>query len=411
MTRRERFFEEFQDHTLLKHAILEAYLAAWAFKLLQWAGAGDTVFFVDGFAGAGRDKRGSDGSPIIACRIAQQVRAHFRGTASRSAARMRVIAIESSTRAFEELQTVLKRFNEIEPGCVQSVHGSASDHIDEIVATTSNAPTLFFLDPFGLQGLNAESYPKMLAGPHNEILALFHDVGAMRLRGVVHAGYKVEEQLARLAASPSLFPELDSAEAAALNAEAARRQSAREPFVPSAKAAITSALGDTSWEEDLKGKPDEEVRRALIVRFATKMLEAGAATVTVLPMRGSKGGRKYCLVHACKSRKGFTTMKEAVSTSLGREHLSATMRELMKQDLRMPMGAVISVLLERFHGQDVRWSGKKGEDEGSVRRTLLDETDVFDFQCQEIRTELRRRGWLKRQVVEMCSFPDVLSES
>ena len=63
---RDKHFDEFEPHTLLKHAILKTYLATWAMRLLQWGRAGDVVYFVDAFAGQGRDGVGNPGSPAIA---------------------------------------------------------------------------------------------------------------------------------------------------------------------------------------------------------------------------------------------------------------------------------------------------------------------------------------------------------
>ncbi len=120
-------------------------------------------------------------------------------------------------------------------------------------------------------------------------------------------------------------------------------------------------------------------------------------------MRGATGIHKYCLVHASKSVKAYTTMKEAVSQSLNKTDLTDEMRERIRQDLSIPMSQVWQILLSRFGGQTVRWSDPIG---GSVRGLLLEETLVFNFQCAEIKQELRQRGVLTRMNrLEMCVFP------
>jgi three-Cys-motif partner protein len=154
MTSRAKHFTAFGDHTLLKHAILQAYLQAWGFKLLGWGTAGDAVFFVDGFAGAGQDKNRNPGSPIIACRIAQQVRAHFAKLGR--VVRMGVIAVESSRRNHEILSALLAPFDRVESGSVRVLLGSVSDHMDEIARETGVSPTLVFLRPVRGQGARRE---------------------------------------------------------------------------------------------------------------------------------------------------------------------------------------------------------------------------------------------------------------
>ena len=405
MTSSKKHFEEFKDHTLLKHTILEAYVAAWAFKLLQWRGRGDSVFFVDGFAGAGKDAAGKPGSPVIACRIAQDVRGALGKKQGLERARMKIVAVESDARRFASLERTIQPFAEIESDTVFALRGTMSERFEEVAKITGGAPTLYFLDPFGVKGLQASLYPKMLAGANNEILALFSDLGALRLRGVVHAGTKLEHEIRTLRNSPSLFPENDRAVEAALAAEDARKQSYRSLYGRKVAKAITDALGDSSWEEDLRGMGSDEAREELIIRFARKLIDSGARFVHVLPMRGRTGGHKYCLIHASKSVKGFTTMKEAVSTSLGKPRLAQEMRELIREDLRVPIESIVQSLEERFRGSEVRWSGQKGEDAGTVRRFLLDETDVFDFQCSDVKETLSKRGWLTRKGVDTVSFP------
>jgi three-Cys-motif partner protein len=184
MTHSDDHFDAFEDHTLLKHAYLEAYLPAWAFKLLHSQGEGGRVHFIDSFAGAGKDNEGNPGSPTIACRIAQQVRAK-READGVADARMVVWAIEKKTSYFKALTTQLERFRALENDFVTALHGTAAAHIAAIAPTLGDTPALYFLDPFGVDGLDASLYPAMLAGPRNEIFALFNNAGAARLRGVL----------------------------------------------------------------------------------------------------------------------------------------------------------------------------------------------------------------------------------
>jgi three-Cys-motif partner protein len=413
MTRSHGHFEEFEDHTLLKHAVLRAYLFMWAFKLLQRPGAADRVIFVDSFAGPGKDNAGHPGSPTIACQVAQQVRGALAARPRLMSARMVVVAVEPKRAYYHALVEQLKPFLEQEGDYVHTMLGTASDHVDAIAERATDRPTLYFLDPFGVEGLDAAKYPKMLAGPQNEIFALFSDMGAARLRGVVHASDEdLESQLANLHWNPSLFPEMDVVDERGIYAEEGRRQEARDRTEPAARGAITRALGDDSWVTELAELDSDAVREELLKRFVAKLIDSGALYVQVIPMRDSAGYRKYCLVHASKSRKAWTTMKTAVSEGLNRPDLSEVMRDRIRQDLRQPIDLVIGWLTKRFGGQEVHWTSKKGADEGTVKRSLLDETVVFDFQCSEIKDELRAHGWLaRRRAGEFCTLPSVSSDT
>lgn len=83
-------FGSFEDHTLLKHTILRAYLTKWAAILLKSGKFGPSVCFFDAFAGPGKDKQGNEGSPLIAIHAALAVRAMARADTIRSGGRLRL---------------------------------------------------------------------------------------------------------------------------------------------------------------------------------------------------------------------------------------------------------------------------------------------------------------------------------
>ena len=407
MTRSRDHFETFEDHTLLKHAVLRAYLFMWAFKLLQRPGAPNRVIFVDSFAGPGKDNAGHDGSPTIACQVAQQVRGALAKRGALASARMVVVAVEPNPKYYRALVAQLDPFRMLEGDHVHIYQGTASEHVDTIVARAKDRPTLYFLDPFGVDGLDATAYPKMLMGPQNEIFALFSDMGAVRLRGVVHAtNDDLDQQLADLRGSPSFFPELDRSDKEEIFTELNRRQVERDRTAPAARAAITRALGDDSWIADLADMEPGAAREELVWRFVKKLIQSGASFVQVIPMRDAAGHRKYCLVHASKSLKAWTTMKTAVSDGLRRPEFSEKMLARICSDLAQPVEAIVNWLAKRFGGREIRWTGRKGKDAGTVKRVMLDETGVFDFQCDDIKEALRARGWfVRRKAGEFCKFP------
>jgi len=124
-----------------------------------------------------------------------------------------------------------------------------------------------------------------------------------------------------------------------------------------------------------------------------------------VPMRGARGGHKYYLVHASKSLKGYSTMKEAVSQSLNRTDQAPFVRNRMRQDLRIPLQEVLATVQRYFGGRTVRWSGDSDVAE-SVKWFLLEDTAVFNFQSSEIKRTLKDHGWLRRiGRVEQCMVP------
>ena len=400
-------FAGFQEHTLLKHTILRAYLQAWAFKLLQRKGAQSPIFFVDGFAGAGGDENGNPGSPTIAAMVAEQVTAALTKIGKHDL-RMAVIAIEQDAKTFEMLKVWLGPAANDPNQLVTLLQGTIDEHIGTIRRRIGLRPTLYFLDPFGVGGLKADAYPTMLEGPRNEIFALFNDVGAGRLRGIVHADSDLGAQLMEIRQSPSLFPEQDAAREAAAMAKAAHRQGVLDHMLPAAVTKISDALGSDAWIKELDGMSPDRARVELTLRFAQALLKVGARHIVFLPMRGERGEHKYFLVHASKSRAGLRAMKEAVTTGLRTDYFSATMIEAIKDDLRLPLPQARHRIQLRFGGQTVRWTEDEQSTDASVKGFLLDGTEVFDFQVPEIKDALKAWGWFQRRHrKEVCEVPVV----
>jgi three-Cys-motif partner protein len=402
-------FEAFEPHTLLKHAILRAYLNAWAMKLLLWGRAGDTVYFVDAFAGAGQDNEGRPGSPLIAARIAAGVPTAIERVGPGRQGRMRVRAIEQHAGRYAALAGLLEPFGEVDRAMARAGRGVLADYIDRMDQEIGVAPALYFLDPFGVKGLDAATYPKLLKGPQNEIFALFADMGATRLHGLVVASRSdVDGQIARLREQATLFPELDAEREQAVRDAAAQRNQALDVSQGPSREYLVRAVGDDGVIAEMEALPPEERPDAFVGAFIKALLRAGARYVLTIPMRNAQAQRVYTLVHASKSAKGFAAMKEAVSAGLDNEELPAEMRERMRGDLAVPMDAVLQHLGTHFAGRvDVPWTAGKGQEPGTVRCHLLEETSVFHFQLPAVRDALEAGGILRKgpRGKLLCTFP------
>lgn len=409
MSQNEGHFEAFEPHTLLKHAILRAYLHAWAMKLLLWSQAGDTVYFVDAFAGAGQDDEGNPGSPLIAAHIAAGVPTAVARVGRGRQGRMRVRAIEQHAGRHAALARLLEPFGEVDRAMARAGRGVLADYIDRMDKEIGAAPALYFLDPFGVKGLDAATYPKLLEGPQNEIFALFADMGATRLHGLVVASRSdVEGQIAKLREQATLFPELEAELEQAVRDAAAQRNQALDISQAPSREYLIRALGDEGVIAEMEALPPDERPDAFVGAFIKALLRAGARYVLTIPIRNAQGQRVYTLVHASKSAKGFAAMKEAVSAGLDNAELPAEMRERMRGDLAVPMEAVVQHLGTQFAGQvEVAWTGGKGQEPGTVRCHLLEETPVFHFQLSAIRDALAAAGILRKgpRGKQLCTFP------
>ena len=139
----DSFFEEQKDWSRRKLAIVGGYLASFA-KILGSTTSQQCVYFIDGFAGAGQYKDGSKGSPLLSAELAQQYRNEQRPDP------LKCINIEENAENFQNLVSVTSSFN----GLVENYPGSFSSNLDTISNQIGKCPALFFIDPFGVKGLD-----------------------------------------------------------------------------------------------------------------------------------------------------------------------------------------------------------------------------------------------------------------
>lgn len=410
MTRHAQHFDEFQPHTRLKHTILDTYIVAWAMKLLMWGGAGHRLAIVDAFAGAGRDARGNEGSPLIAVRRARQAMEEASARKPELVgAEVHVFAIESDRRRFGQLQENLAPFAAQTPELVHVLRGSLSDHIDSIRAKLGSSPTFYFLDPFGIKGLDSTTYPKALAGRHNEVFALFSDIGAVRLHGLISAERAdPASEVEQILMAPSLFPEHDRADIEAARAAAGRTNEALDASIPASRAHLTRALGGEEWVAELEHTAVEDRADAFLKLFRRSLVTAGAQHVLTVPMRNDARQRVYALVHASKSRAGVVAMKECVSTGLRRDVLANDARAAIMADLAVDTGVMLDRLSRELAGMTMSWA----DEQQGLRFLLLAHSPLFHFQADEVKSELKSRGILRRvERKEVCVFPPVDSSA
>ncbi|MEQ1854890.1 MAG: three-Cys-motif partner protein TcmP [Longimicrobiales bacterium] len=395
-------FELFEDHTLLKHLILDKYLKRWAAKLLSgWS----EIWFVDAFAGEGSDHQGNPGSPLIAAKVAEgALRAHGPNAQGRSP--MRVLAIELDTVRFGRLQSVMRPFVEAAPRIAHVANGTLHTWVDQLVARSEDKPVLYFIDPFGVDTDVWQDLQKLLSGPHDEVFALFSDVGAKRLYSVLLSEDRdVEYEVGQVLAAPSLFEHMtvEDAEAKRVEAEAANR--ARRSTQPSAERILTEALGADSIEQ-LAAVPKDEQRAAAARLFMNRLRQAGAKYVISLPVRDTDNARVYQLVHASKAKAAVQAMKQAMSEALNSSSLPDGVKASIQAELHLEVGEVVREIARRFSGQEVLWTdGKDRGDSETVRRFLLEDTPAFPWQLRSVKEGLADHAYQIRARKTAFRFP------
>jgi three-Cys-motif partner protein len=385
-------FDEFEDHTILKHLILDKYVSAWAEKLLRFLKPKSQVWFVDAFAGEGGDKQGNPGSPVIAGRIAETIARRFPLTHSGQPP-MRVLAIERDKTRFEKLEVAMAPFCS-QRGIAVLRNGTLTQRLDGFVRYIGNAPALFFLDPFGVDGLLVDDLPKLLSGPHNEVFALFSDVGAKRLHATLMTeGRNVDYEVSQIVAAPSLFSDLDELAVEEKRKEVERSTEALRATQTASQRILAEALGADAIAK-LDATPTEERPRKLTQIYMRRLRESGAKYVVSFPVRDSRNAAVYQLVHASKSKQGLRTMKESMSAALNGSGLPDRVRAAIHYELAGNEREIVREVAERFAGRTLLWTQDK--DRGrveTVKKYLLEETPIFPTQFARIKEELVKAGF------------------
>lgn len=383
-------FDEFADHTLLKHLVLDKYVKRWGFKLLNGK-ASRQVWFVDAFAGEGYDNKKNPGSPVIAGRIAEDLASQFSPTPNREAP-MRILAIELDQQRGRKLQEAMKPFHEHAPSLAEVRTGiTLHELLDRFLDHVGDTPTLFFLDPFGVDGLLVADLPSLLGGPRNEVFSLFADIGAKRLFATLRSSdrdvpYEVQQVYDR----PSLFSEMTEEDATRVRRQGERSNEARKNTQVAARRILEEALGE-HYEEKLGDVKTEDLPDQALRIWTQRLIDAGAAYVLSLPVRDSRNAHVYQLVYATKSVHGLRAMKDSIQEALNGSTLPREVIAAIESNFSADEEEVVRTLQQRFAGKRVRWTDTREED--SVVAYLYEATPLISGQFETIKQALIGRGW------------------
>jgi three-Cys-motif partner protein len=283
---------------------------------------------------------------------------------------VQVVAIEKDRTRFAQLEQIVQAFG----GRHHAWCGTLGDHIARLEPEFSTTPTLFFIDPFGLNPLQAEVVRRALGGTHNEVLLLFADQAALRHIGAAAAMDASEEQPLSLFDEDTSLPAPTASRELQVTAEAANR-------------IMNAAFGDGRWRAAMQ-LPAERRRQALIDMYADLLLSMGAQRVLSLPMIGKGSQLKYHLVFATKSRKGYEVMKDSVERAWNRDLVDDRAVQLMRMGVAAPTAAIEKEVRRRFAGQRrVAWIGDHASE--SVRLFALQDTPAMPHQLKELTQRLK----------------------
>lgn len=272
------FFDKVALWSRWKHEILSKYLNMWVFKLQHGY---KRLTFVDTCAGAGEYGDGSIGSPLLAARWNEYLKA-------KGAARLVVHACETTPATMALLERALHPYTSSAPPTAYLYSRPYYDVLEDILKRSAGTPTLFFIDPYG---------PK--------------DITVDRIRPILNDRSRKSVELI-LRIDPNMLQRM---------AGWLRRKQADGSFdktSASFKALLARLNVDTSnLEEHLASRPRHERidANSLMGEFLS-CYQDRFKYVQLVPIRPSyESAPKYLLMHGTDSADGAALFNDAVSTT------------------------------------------------------------------------------------------------
>ena len=264
------FHKERRAWFQIKHQIVGTYLSLFLGKLGKF---GDRVYYVDGFAGQGRLDDGTEGSALIAAKLAAEpVQKSRQGL-------LHCINVEAEAETFQNLKKSTAPYAH----WVTNLHGTFQEKLPEILKLIGTHTAFFFIDPFGTRGAEISTLKELgnRVGK-TEALVRYDDTRVKRL--IMWSANNLEN-----------LEEKHRKVALALSARV--------------KELTDEEAAEKVQEEALLGS-DSELRDRLIEGYETEVKRKTKFTFGLnYPIRNpATGGHRYYLVHFCKFVDGYTHM-------------------------------------------------------------------------------------------------------
>lgn len=261
-----------EPHTVAKVEVLKAYLVAY-FQILGTSKPGQSLLYVDGFAGPDEYRNHPHGSPSAALLAAQEA---MRNSQDRwNARKLHCAFIESEAKRYDNMVRKIEPFRalaglEIHTYNTDFVTGLARLRTDVPAPFSKSHPLFVFIDPFGATGAPFDTIKEILTSDCSEILINLDADGIGRIfRAKGHANHD---------------------------------------------ALLTAIYGDRSWEAEFDDAQAFPLQCRKALHLYTEKLRAipGVRYVFAFEMQGSSETLNYFLVFASKHPLGLVKMKEAM---------------------------------------------------------------------------------------------------
>src|SRR5206468_7739847 len=126
--------------------------------------------------------------------------------------------------------------------------GELRQVLSQFLSHVGDDPVLYFLDPFGVEGLDADMLGNVLSAPQAEVLLLFSDEGAVRLAGKASATVPTRAQLlSERQRDLSMFGDEFEEQQAEADRTAVERVLSGHQSNPRAREILTRAFGGEWW--------------------------------------------------------------------------------------------------------------------------------------------------------------------
>lgn len=157
---------ELDEHTKVKHQILEKYMRTWIQKL---SSTNEKMGYIDCFAGKGIYNNGEPGSPIIVMKTAQE-----KINQLPNLKKFNCTFIENNQ---ENYKTLTKEVFKCKIDCpdveCNPIRGDFDQEITSFLDQYEGKymiPVLFFIDPFGWKGISFDDIKRILSHRFSEVL-------------------------------------------------------------------------------------------------------------------------------------------------------------------------------------------------------------------------------------------------
>ncbi len=334
-----------EPHTLAKITILKGYLSAWL-RILGMRCRGQTILYVDGFAGPGRYSNHDEGSPLGALREAQKAIVDL--GPKFIASEIHGAFIERDRKTFDVLCQTIAPFESNPSLGITKLCCEFADGIKQLrdrvpAPFRGEGPLFVFADPFGGTGIPFRTFAECMQASTAELLVNLDADGIARIF-LGDSNNRREEQL-------------------------------------------TELFGNESWRQSLTGGRD-------LRRLSVQILDLYKQRLRTLPdvrfvwsfaMRGKQDMLNYHLVFATKHPLGMEKMKEAMraidqSGSYSFSDAHADQHTLFRDD---DAEVYAEALFQKFDGKSISWA--------QAHEFALSETPFLNPKAMLLVLEQKRR--------------------